>query len=119
MLADSSAQVVDCCCNFDALFEGRCCLKFVAANVDEPLVELMPLLGFCPFRIHDVLQELKLLCSLSSCHFQNVGKNEGPVRSTIILKFCPLCAASSFSLPRTVQAGHGVGILVCLQVSRL
>ena len=50
-----SAQVVDCCCNFDALFDGRCCLKFVAANVDEPLVELMPLLGFCPFRIHNAL----------------------------------------------------------------
>ena len=66
MLAHSAAQVVYCCCNFDALFDGCCCLKFVAANVDEPLVELMSLLGFCPFGIHDALQELKLLRSLSS-----------------------------------------------------
>ena len=55
MLTHDSAQVAYCRCNFDALFDGRCCLKFVAANVDEPVVELMPLLGLCPFGIHDAL----------------------------------------------------------------
>ena len=54
-------------------------------------------------------------------HLRNVGKNEGPVRSALILKFCPFCAfslASSFSLAQTVRAGHGVGNLVFLQLNR-
>ena len=38
-------KIVDCCCYLDALFDGRCCLKFVAADVDEPLVELLPFVG--------------------------------------------------------------------------
>ena len=48
-------QVVDSRCYLDALFDEHCCLKFVAADVDEPLVDLLPLLGFCPFWIHDAL----------------------------------------------------------------
>ena len=55
VLARSSTQIVDCCCNFDALFDGRCCLKFASTDVDDPLVELMPLLSLSPFGIHDVL----------------------------------------------------------------
>ena len=55
MLAHSSSLVVYSCCNFDALFDGRCCFKFAAANVNEPLVELMPLLCLCSFGVHDAL----------------------------------------------------------------
>ena len=58
MLAHCSTQVVDCCRNFDVLFDGRCCLKFVSIDVDDPLAELMPLLGLCPFGIHDALSQL-------------------------------------------------------------
>ena len=88
MLADCSAQVVDSCCYLDALFDGRCCLKFVAADVDEPLVELLPLLGFCPcfgFMVH--CKELKLLCSLSS----------GEALSELSPDFKPVLAALELS----------------------
>ena len=56
MLTHCAQHIVDCCCYLDALFDGRCCLYFVSADVDDPLVDLMPLLGLCPFsRIHDAL----------------------------------------------------------------
>ena len=48
MLAHSSTQVVDFAVAFLTLSSSH-------ADVDDPLVKLMPLLFFCQFRIHDAL----------------------------------------------------------------
>ena len=74
----------------------------------------------------EFLQEIPATCQQHWAPFCNtsspeVFKNERPVRSAIVLNFCPFCAfflASSFSLPQLVLAGHGVGNFVCLQLNR-